>query len=169
MQWMNPDVARKVFRKANVNVGPSRDGRVEMLQACARGHSIKTVWPSGLRRWLQAPVRKGVGSNPTAVILFSFQVWGARLRECNANYTTGPSWKPYLRRPAPTFRARMRFTKGPLKCKTCVVGRILSLSLPPTTFTNANSRGASLFGIIRLRMCSQICIASLDRFFPSEI
>ena len=30
---------------------------------------IKTVWPSGLRRWLQAPVRKGVGSNPTAVIL----------------------------------------------------------------------------------------------------
>ena len=28
----------------------------------------KTVWPSGLRRWLKAPVRKGVGSNPTAVI-----------------------------------------------------------------------------------------------------
>ena len=26
-----------------------------------------TVWPSGLRRWLQAPGRKGVGSNPTAV------------------------------------------------------------------------------------------------------
>ena len=29
----------------------------------------RTVWPSGLRRWLQAPVRKGVGSNPTAVSL----------------------------------------------------------------------------------------------------
>ena len=29
---------------------------------------FKTVWPSGLRRWLQAPVRKGVGLNPTAVI-----------------------------------------------------------------------------------------------------
>ena len=28
-----------------------------------------TVWPSGLRRWLKAPVRKGVGSNPTAVRL----------------------------------------------------------------------------------------------------
>ena len=27
----------------------------------------KTVWPSGLRRWLEAPFRKGVGSNPTAV------------------------------------------------------------------------------------------------------
>ena len=32
--------------------------------------STRTVWPSGLRRWLQAPVRKGVGSNPTAVTLF---------------------------------------------------------------------------------------------------
>ena len=31
------------------------------------GRLNKTVWPSGLRRWLQAPVRKGVGSNPTAV------------------------------------------------------------------------------------------------------
>ena len=28
-----------------------------------------TVWPSGLRRWLKVPVRKGVGSNPTAVSL----------------------------------------------------------------------------------------------------
>ena len=27
----------------------------------------KTVWPRGLRRWLKAPGRKGVGSNPTAV------------------------------------------------------------------------------------------------------
>ena len=27
-----------------------------------------TVWPSGLRRWLKAPFRKGVGLNPTAVI-----------------------------------------------------------------------------------------------------
>ena len=30
-----------------------------------------TVWPSGLRRWLQAPVRKGVGSNPTAVTIYA--------------------------------------------------------------------------------------------------
>ena len=27
-----------------------------------------TVWPSGLRRCVKAAVRKGVGSNPTAVI-----------------------------------------------------------------------------------------------------
>ena len=29
---------------------------------------VRTVWPSGLRRWLKAPVREGVGSNPTGVI-----------------------------------------------------------------------------------------------------
>ena len=34
--------------------------------------SAGTVWPSGLRRWLQAPVRKGVGSNPTAVTFCVF-------------------------------------------------------------------------------------------------
>ena len=28
----------------------------------------KTLWPSGLRRWLKAPFRKGVGWNPTGVI-----------------------------------------------------------------------------------------------------
>ena len=37
---------------------------------------IKTVWPSGLRRWLKAPFRKGVGSNPTAVILIQYGVFG---------------------------------------------------------------------------------------------
>ena len=39
-------------------------GKVSMLAG--------TVWPSGLRRWLQAPVRKGVGSSPTAVTLCVF-------------------------------------------------------------------------------------------------
>ena len=34
--------------------------------SCLR-FAFKTVWPSGLRRWLKAPFRKGVGSNPTAV------------------------------------------------------------------------------------------------------
>ena len=27
----------------------------------------RTLWPSGPRRWLKAPFRKGVGSNPTGV------------------------------------------------------------------------------------------------------
>ena len=30
--------------------------------------TLRTLWPSGLRRWLKAPFRKGVGSNPTGVI-----------------------------------------------------------------------------------------------------
>ena len=34
---------------------------------CLALFPFKTVWPSGLRRWLKAPFRKGVGSNPTAV------------------------------------------------------------------------------------------------------
>ena len=34
---------------------------------CKLGLMSRTVWPSGLRRWLKAPFRKGVGSNPTAV------------------------------------------------------------------------------------------------------
>ena len=38
-----------------------------------------TVWLSGLRRWLQAPVRKGVGSNPTAVS----EKHGRTLPECH--------------------------------------------------------------------------------------
>ena len=28
---------------------------------------LETAWPSGLRRYVQVVVRKGVGSNPTAV------------------------------------------------------------------------------------------------------
>ncbi len=33
---------------------------------------LETVWPSGLRCWLQVPVREGVGSNPTGVIRVGF-------------------------------------------------------------------------------------------------
>ena len=32
------------------------------------GRLYLTAWPSGLRRWLRAPVRKGVGWNPIAII-----------------------------------------------------------------------------------------------------
>ena len=37
------------------------------MNTCMIDATNMTVWPSGLRRWLKAPVRKGVGSNPTAV------------------------------------------------------------------------------------------------------
>ena len=36
----------------------------------------KTLWPSGLRRWLKAPFRKGEGSDPTGVILFGVILLG---------------------------------------------------------------------------------------------
>ena len=38
---------------------------------------ISTVWPSGLRRCVKAAVRKGVGSNPTAVT-FVFSVHASK-------------------------------------------------------------------------------------------
>ena len=42
-------------------------GFLDRQEATGSGISVGTVWPSGLRRWLKAPFRKGVGSNPTAV------------------------------------------------------------------------------------------------------
>ena len=53
--------------------------------------TFETVWPSDLRRWLQAPVRKGVGSNPTAVTFprgGAHARWGAS-RSCTALRWTG--------------------------------------------------------------------------------
>ena len=52
-----------------------------------------TVWPSGLRRWLQAPVRKGVGSNPTAVTLLARASGSDAAAFRRAEQTTG---KPVL-------------------------------------------------------------------------
>ena len=46
----------------------SHGGRFVAIADSPRVRSAWTVWPSGLRRWLKAPFRKGVGSNPTAVI-----------------------------------------------------------------------------------------------------
>ena len=41
--------------------------RVNVAACGSDLQAAMTVWPSGLRRWLKAPFRKGVGSNPTAV------------------------------------------------------------------------------------------------------
>ena len=52
----------------------------------------KTVWPSGLRRWLQAPVRKGVGSNPTAVTFTPpprFKTWDWQCKDARSNPSHG--------------------------------------------------------------------------------
>ena len=53
---------------------PCRTGLTSLFLILAKLHlkspweknalAFKTVWPSGLRRWLKAPFRKGVGSNP---------------------------------------------------------------------------------------------------------
>ena len=50
---------------------------------------LKTLWPSGLRRWLKAPFRKGVGSNPTAVTALYQQ--RPELKQ-EANGRLGPRW-----------------------------------------------------------------------------
>ena len=42
-------------------------GFLDRQESTGSGISVGTVWPSGLRHWLKAPFRKGVGSNPTAV------------------------------------------------------------------------------------------------------
>ena len=62
---------------------------------------LRTLWPSGLRRWLEAPFRKGVGSNPTGVILF-----GSILRHYVLHTWSGP----YIQR-APA-------NLGPCRCFT---------------------------------------------------
>ena len=50
---------------AMMGMVPRKEGLCAGLSCSAS----RTVWPSGLRRWLKAPFRKGVGSNPTAVTI----------------------------------------------------------------------------------------------------
>ena len=60
MCWPQANAKVKTFaRKA-----PAR--QLEIGKAIENMASM-TLWPSGLRRWLKAPFRKGVGSNPTGV------------------------------------------------------------------------------------------------------
>ena len=53
--------------------------RLPGVVMCVLSLLRKTVWPSGLRRWLKAPLRKGVGSNPAAVILPSPAIVSRRM------------------------------------------------------------------------------------------
>ena len=72
-----------------------------------------TVWPSGLRRWLQAPVRKGVGSNLTAVTASRGDHWKhdtraerQRLRHrCRFGHPKheGPEWGNQTRQATDTY------------------------------------------------------------------
>ena len=47
----------------------------------------ETLWPSGLRRWLKAPFRKGVGSNPTGVILLMGLAFAQDARTSSISYS----------------------------------------------------------------------------------
>jgi hypothetical protein len=40
----------------------------EKMKRNATTQNSRAAWPSGLRRGIQAPIRKGEGSNPSAVI-----------------------------------------------------------------------------------------------------
>jgi hypothetical protein len=82
----------------------------------------KTLWPSGLRRWLKAPFRKGVGSDSTGVMLF-----GLTLRHDVLHTWSGP----YIQR-APA-------TLGPCRCFTnCRLARTT-----PGIQVSASARGQS--------------------------
>ena len=69
-----------------------------------------TVWPSGLRRWLQAPVRKGVGSNPTAVTcqlnLSAAAASAPRARTCCRCRPAFLHWRALPSRPTGRFGKR---------------------------------------------------------------
>ena len=87
---------------------------------------IKTVWPSGLRRWLQAPVRKGVGSNPTAVIdIFgdsSFEI-EVTLRPCPLYGELHVCETSQLR--VPDVNLKLRIESEPLCGKAYVTSKAL--------------------------------------------
>ncbi len=65
---------RGCFARRVTRVTCADRGRATVSELDFAKLTPKTVWPSGLRRWLQAPVRKGVGSNPTAVTLRDWRV-----------------------------------------------------------------------------------------------
>ena len=52
--------------------------------------NCKNLWPSGLRRWLQAPVRKGARSNPTAVTAFALNWEPANVQQQHCNHKFQP-------------------------------------------------------------------------------
>ena len=87
--------------------------RAESCSAAAAAVANMTVWPSGLRRWIQAPVRKGVGSNPTAVTASRGDHWKRDTRaqrqhlrhRCRFGHPTheGPEWGNQTRRATDTY------------------------------------------------------------------
>ena len=84
-----------------------------------------TVWPSGLRRWLQAPVRKGVGSNPTAVIFILLacrcECGLAFMTACEA---TGRSEQQQRRQPFASIRCGRIVSERDFKKGTAAIAQL---------------------------------------------
>jgi hypothetical protein len=81
----------------------------------------KTLWPSGLRRWLKAPVRKGVGSNPTGVMI----------------YIVLALWRSLRRNITWCCRAFSAKARCPIVCSNYVPWAFscaLNICVPPETF-----------------------------------
>ena len=65
------DVDHVQVLKCNVTTyGESSKRQLNLGDTRTKEPRLKVRWPSGLRRQLKALVRKGVGSNPTLIILF---------------------------------------------------------------------------------------------------
>ena len=91
----------------------------------------KTVWPSGLRRWLKAPFRKGVGSNPTAVTLCCHALQFLLYTCCLL--CLAPSWAPRgTTRTAYLVGCRRGRGSNPLSVALSSIGRVHA-TLPPVT------------------------------------
>ena len=90
-----PDIQRR-HRSALPGAGPVQRLRSSLLPELTRTSQALTVWPSGLRRWLKAPVRKGVGSNPTAVTFSVAVSYRHTPRAATCSWETPrppPSWE----------------------------------------------------------------------------
>ena len=66
MHGVSPQATLVGIEPSSPHIAPASDNS-SMRKRHHRMTVSRTVWPSGLRRWLKAQFRKGVGSNPTAV------------------------------------------------------------------------------------------------------
>jgi hypothetical protein len=71
----NPVTVMLLLRCGHGEIGPAV--RLQTTPGC-----LEPVWPSGLRRWLGAPVREGMGSNPTVVIRVGVALVSPRPASC---------------------------------------------------------------------------------------
>ena len=84
--------AKNQIRNCFGFVSPGPGQQVDIFNAKQQNLFFKTVWPSGLRRWLKAPVRKGVSSNPTAVICYPSLIYDTHTHTLLWSAVTHRTW-----------------------------------------------------------------------------